>query len=126
MLDQEKITQEEYDAAYEKSGHMEFVGRTSENVVDSVPIWDWYTEQVFKDVRRDLMEKYECTQAEASDMIYHNGLRIYSAQNTELQTIAEEALSDRSIFTTDPRRTGRILGNGLQWPGVGDCWTGRR
>ena len=51
MLDQEKITQEEYDAAYEKSGHMEFVGRTSENVVDSVPICDWYTEQVFKDVR---------------------------------------------------------------------------
>ena len=109
MLDQEKITQEEYDAAYEKSGHMEFVGRTSENVVDSVPIWDWYTEQVFKDVRRDLMEKYECTQAEASDMIYHNGLRIYSAQNTELQTIAEEALSDRSIFTQDPGAQGGFL-----------------
>lgn len=109
MLDQGKITQEEYDEAYEKSKHMEFVGRTEENTVNSVPIWDWYTEQVFKDVRRDLMEKYDCTQAQASDMIYHNGLSIYSAQNTELQKIAEEALADRSIFTQDPGAQGGFL-----------------
>ena len=101
MHDQGMITDEEYEEAYEQSWNMEFVGKKVENAVDDIPIWNWYTEMVFDDVKNDLMEKYGYSEDLAVDIIYHNGLKIYSAQNTQMQNFAEAYMADMDNLSID-------------------------
>ena len=101
MYDQGAITKEEYDEAYEQSWHMEFVGKQVEDVEEDIPIWNWYTEMVFEDVKEDLMELYGYSEEMAVDMIYHDGLKIYSAQNTSMQNFAESYFADTENFPLD-------------------------
>lgn len=110
MYKQGKVTKAEYEEAMEKSEHMTFVGRTDEEDDDDtvIPIWNWYTETLFEDVKNDLMELYSISSEQAVDMIYHDGLKIYSAQDTEYQEIAESILSDPTVF--DPLNTGAEAG----------------
>ena len=56
MHQQAMITQEEYDQAMQESAAMTFVGYTDDNVVDNVPIDDWYVEAMLNDVAEDLAE----------------------------------------------------------------------
>ena len=65
-------------------------------------------ETLFEDVKNDLMELYNISADQAVDMIYHDGLKIYSAQNTEYQEIAERILSDPAVF--DPLNSGAEAG----------------
>ncbi len=98
MHDQGKITDAEYKAAMDESEHMKFVGKQAENVVNNVPIWNWYVDTLFEDVKNGLMQAYNCSSDKAVDMLYHDGLKIYSAMDTNLQTIAENTfLSDKSF-----------------------------
>ena len=98
MHDQEKITDDEYQAAMEESENMQFAGKKTEDVVDENAVWDWYTEAVFEDVKDSLMEAYNCSSDKAVDMIYHGGLQIYSAVNADLQEIAEDVFNDGTTF----------------------------
>ena len=54
MLAQGKITDAEYKAAMTESEHMKFVGKKSENIVDNIPIWNWYVDTLFENVKNDL------------------------------------------------------------------------
>ncbi len=108
MYDQGKITKAEYDEAMEKSENMTFVGKRQETSNTAVPVWNWYTDTLFEDVKEDLMELYSISSDQAVDMLYHGGLKIYSAQNTEYQQIAEEVFSDPALF--EPLNTGAEAG----------------
>lgn len=110
MYNQGAVTKQEYDQAMEKSANMTFVGRTSnsEEEKTTIPVWNWYVETLFEDVKNDLMELYNISADQAVDMIYHDGLKIYSAQNTEYQEIAERILSDPAVF--DPLNSGAEAG----------------
>ena len=110
MHDQGVITDREYQEAMEESEHMTFVGYTdsSDDNDTTVPIWNWYTDTLFEDVKNDLMELYNISSDQAVDMIYHDGLKIYSAQDTEYQEIAERILSDPTVL--DPLNSGAELG----------------
>ena len=101
MYDQGFITKEEYEEAYEQSKHMKFVGKKVEDAVEDIPVWNWYTEMLFEDVKEDLMELYGYSEEMAVDMIYHDGLKIYSAQNTEMQSFAEAYFKDTENFPLD-------------------------
>lgn len=94
MYNQEKISKKQYDEAMEKSRHMTFVGKQKEEGGGNTQIWNWYVETMFEDVKEDLMELYSCTSAKAEDMIYHDGLKIYSAMEPEMQETAEEVIKD--------------------------------
>ncbi|MFU0832822.1 MAG: Penicillin-binding protein 1A [Oscillospiraceae bacterium] len=98
MHDQGKITDEEYQTAMEESENMQFVGKKTEDVVDENSVWNWYTEALFEDVKESLMEVYSCSAEKSVDMIYHGGLKIYSAMNADFQNIAEEVFNDGETF----------------------------
>ena len=108
MYDQGKITKAEYDEAMEKSENMTVVGKRQETSNTAVPVCNWYTDTLFEDVKEDLMELYSISSDQAVDMLYHGGLKIYSAQNTEYQQIAEEVFSDHALF--EPLNTGAEAG----------------
>lgn len=102
MYDQGKISKEEYDKAMKKSENMKFYGKINGQEVGETAIFNWYTEALIDDVMEDLMELYNCSIEEASNMIYYNGLRIYSAEDVALQKQAEKIFKNSEIFDYDP------------------------
>lgn len=98
MHDQGKITDDEYQAAMKESENMKFVGKKTEDVVDENSVWNWYTEAMFEDVKTSLMDTYSCSSDKAVDMIYHGGLKIYSAMDSDLQSIAEGVFNNSKAF----------------------------
>lgn len=103
MLDQGKISKEEYQKAMEESSKMTFADyskKTSEEISSS-NVRNWYVETVLKDVISDLCEKYNIGKSAAEDMIYSQGLKIYCAVDSKAQSIVEEAIKNKSIMSTD-------------------------
>ena len=103
MHDQGQITDAEYKTAMAESEKMKFVGKKAENIVDDMPIWNWYVDTLFEDVKNDLMEHYNCSSDKAVDMIYHDGLKIYAAMDTDMQTIAENTLKSDKVFGSNKK-----------------------
>ena len=101
MHQQGMITQEEYDQAMQESAAMTFVGYTDDNVVDNVPIDDWYVEAMLNDVAEDLAEALNVDEDNAMYMLMHNGYKIYSAMDVETQRMAEEVLSTPELMPPD-------------------------
>lgn len=98
MHTQGKITDAEYKQAMTESQSMKFVGRKVDDSVSSTTIWNWYIDALFEDVRDGLMKKYSCTSEKAVDMIYHDGLKIYAAMNSDLQNFAEKTFQADDVF----------------------------
>lgn len=78
----------------------------------------WYEDMVIEDVTHDLCQKYGYTRAAASALIYSGGLRIYTAMDERVQSIAEQYFAMTDLFAQDERasmiiidpKTGDILG----------------
>ncbi len=98
MVNQGKITEDQFNSAMQESAHMTFVGKKAEDVVDENSVWNWYTDTMFEDVRVGLMQTYGISSDKAVDMIYHDGLNIYSAMDTSMQGIAESVFNDGKTF----------------------------
>lgn len=92
MLDQGKITQEEYDQAVAEELH--FVPR--ENNETTQDIYSWYEETVIADVKRDLQEQKGWSDSKIEHMLARGGLRIYTCLDPEVQKIAEDIYNDRA------------------------------
>lgn len=103
MYDQELITKAEYDVAMQQSEAMTFIGKTEENVIDNVPVWNWYIDAMFEDVVADLQESLSISEKEAVNMMYHGGLSIYCAMDEDAQVTAEEVFADEEILPTNPK-----------------------
>lgn len=96
MLDQEMISQAEYDSAMKESANMTFVGFKSASESDDEEedfdnIQSWYEDQIFYDLRHDLAQYYNISEGAASEKIYTEGLKIYSAVDTDAQEYLENA-----------------------------------
>lgn len=94
MLDQEIITQEEYDDAMKESANMTFVGfkSASDNEDDDdSDVQNWYYDQLFYDLCADLAVYYNISTDAASDKIYTEGLKIYCAMDEKMQNFIEKA-----------------------------------
>ena len=57
----------------------------------------WYTETVLREAKRDLMAK-GYTEAAATALLYHGGLKIYTAVDLRAQRIAEEYFQSNENF----------------------------
>ena len=86
MLEQELITQEEYDQAIAE----ELVFVREEGEPDDTTIYSWYEEQVRSDVLNDLMEKCGYSKEVAVRMLSTGGLRIYTCLNPDVQAQVEK------------------------------------
>ena len=91
MYNQGYITQEECTAAKnepitlaESKSVTEKVTRTSRN--------SYFVDALFEDVTQAIMEQESCTRAEAQDIIFSKGLRIYSTLDPACQTAMEEIM----------------------------------
>ncbi|MDR3178835.1 MAG: penicillin-binding protein [Oscillospiraceae bacterium] len=120
MLEQKRINSEEYKNAMEESEHMGFFDekRYEDSDSNSNLIYNWYVEALINEVTRDLSKQLGIGIHFAKDMIFNQGLKIYSAMNEGIQFKAETVFSDaskegpdnleRAFFMIDPL-TGRVL-----------------
>ncbi len=58
-----------------------------------IPVFSWFEDAALSQVVHDLSTKRGMTEAEAWDMLYHDGLTIETTRNTALQTICEEEVN---------------------------------
>lgn len=105
MLDQGKITQEEYDeaVAYEmvftnSDNYVESGDLTSKKTQTENAIWSYYVDYVIQSVQNDLIDQYGYTRSQASSMIYSGGLRIYCAVDLRIQEAMESVYVNRTSF----------------------------
>ncbi len=96
MYDQGIITKEEYDKAMQDSDNMTFVGFKSpddeeDEDEDDENLQNWYEDQIVFDLRRDLAAYYNISEDAASEKIYTEGLKIYSAMDESMQNYIEQA-----------------------------------
>ena len=89
MYEQGKITKEEYDAAMAESATMTFVGAgessDDEDEEDTIEVQNWYIDQMYYDLCRDLAKYYDISEDAASLKLYTEGLKIYCAMDKEAQ-----------------------------------------
>lgn len=102
MYKQEMITRAEYEEAMEQSDNLKLRGvdfdaesdDEDDESIQSVSddIWNWYDEEVFSDAIDILMEYSNVSYDLAVDMLWNSGLKIYSAQNVQMQESFEDFL----------------------------------
>ncbi len=99
MLDQRIITQQQYDEALKESQNMTFVGFKKSNKKNiGSKIQNWYMDELQRDLQADLATYYNISEKAASNKIFTEGLKIYSAMDQETQTYLENAA--KNINTT--------------------------
>lgn len=106
MLEQGKISQEEYDAALKED--VQLVGKKSaapdmdeedmEVSVTNSEYQSYYTDFIIDTVIEDLMAKYGMDKDEAWRKVYFGGLRIYSAVDMRVQSEMEDVYYNRITF----------------------------
>ncbi len=114
MLDQGKITQSEYDSAMNESAVMTFVGFKSaseqeDDEEDFDNVQSWYEDQIFYDLKRDLAQYYNISEGAASEKIYTEGLKIYSAVDTNAQEYLQEAALNMDVGYDYDLQLGAVM-----------------
>ena len=116
MYEQGKITKDEYDQAMAESADMTFVGwgddeDNEEDDEDNVQVQNWYIDQMYWDLCRDLAKYYDISEDAASLKLYTEGLKIYCAMDTEAQEmIEEEALKSNDDYDYDLQTAMTMVG----------------
>lgn len=135
MYNQKMITKEEYESALTESENMTFVGNKNSDSDDNsyqIPIRDWYTEALFNDVVEDLQSKLNIGKSAAEQMLYTQGLKIYSAMDKKAQGAIESVIADTSVMPKDTKLDlgyvmmdfdGRVLASmGCRAKKTGNLW----
>ncbi|QNU66566.1 PBP1A family penicillin-binding protein [Ruminiclostridium herbifermentans] len=101
MLDQGKITQNEYDEAIAEELKI-YENKTDENVsVNNVQ--SYFVDYVLTQVQKDLMEKYNISSDAANIKIYNSGLKIYTTQDSKIQKIMNEEFTNIENFPVNKK-----------------------
>ncbi|MFT9494861.1 transglycosylase domain-containing protein [Anaerosolibacter sp.] len=95
MKEENMITEEEYQSALAEDiqSRLEPGGRQV-----STGITSYFVDQVKHDVIQALMKELDKTEEEAKDMLYNQGLRIYSTMDLNIQKELEKAYEDSKNF----------------------------
>lgn len=92
MVDQNKITQDEYKQALKESENMEFIGFKKSNKTNmNKKVQNWYLDELQKDLQKDLAQYYNISEKAASEKIFSEGLKIYCAMDKKAQSYLENA-----------------------------------
>lgn len=92
MYDQNFITKEEYDQALKESETLQFVGQSKndDDEEEEDEIQNWYIDQMYGDLVRDLAKYYDLSEESASEKLFTEGLKIYCAMDVEFQDTIED------------------------------------
>ena len=99
MYDLKYISREDYVAALEDDVYSRISSTNTQQTEDSV--YSYFTDAVITQIVEDLQSRLGYNQAQAYNMVYRGGLRIYSTQSTGLQGIADSIINDKENYPVD-------------------------
>lgn len=97
MLEQEYISQEQYDEAMADDVYSRI--QIDAPADDTTP-YSYYNDALFLQLTRDLMELKGYTAEQAQNYIYTGGLQIFSTQNSRVQWICDEEANNPDIYAS--------------------------
>lgn len=98
MLEFGFITQKEYDNAMKEDVYSK-ISAVETAKLEQPSFHTYYNDMIITLVINDLMSQYAMTKQEATNLLYNGGLRIYSAEDEEMQRIVDEAFLNEELFT---------------------------
>ncbi len=108
MKDENMITETEYMEAIDEN----IKSHLKPGKLNSHEISSYFIDQVKRDVVESIMKELGKTKEEAEDMLYHQGLRIYTTMDLKMQRTLEEVYNNRNLFPKliiKKDRSGNIL-----------------
>lgn len=98
MLDQEYITQAEYNEAVNDKVYKRIAKVSKQEQAEAkVEVNSYYTDEVIKQLQSDLVAK-GYSEDEAESMIWSGGLKVIVCQDPEIQEIADSVVNDDSYW----------------------------
>ncbi len=100
MLEQGRITQEEYNTAINEDIYSK-IKKTDNGTSDdaeSENIHSYYEDALINQISEDLQTRYNWSVQEANNVIYNGGLQIYSNLDKRIQGIVDQEYNDDSNF----------------------------
>lgn len=94
MLEQEMISQSEYDEAVAEPVELNYSGEPDL----TQPVTTYFTDVVIDETIQQFVDERGLTRAEASDLLYNGGLRIYTTVVPQLQQAMENALGPNNAY----------------------------
>ncbi|MBR5590892.1 MAG: hypothetical protein IKW40_05155 [Anaerotignum sp.] len=97
MLEHDMITQEQHDAAVAEDifGHLVCKAKDEEQ---GNAKHNWFVDAAVQQIKEDLVEKKNMSEAQASNLIYSGGLQIHTTMDTFMQDTAEAAFKNDANF----------------------------
>lgn len=112
MYELGKITEDEYNEAL----NTELVFKTNESV-SSTDINSYFAEYAIQEVINDLADQRGISTSLATTIVYNRGYQIYTTMEPNVQSVVDEAFTNRDLFQQDPT----LLFNLPEKPTAGMC-----
>lgn len=106
MLEQGKITQSEYDEALNEK--IAFNYNPEAGKVMKTSNQSYFVDEVIKNLKIYLMQTSGYTEQAALDIIYNNGLHIYTSMDPKIQKALDEVFTDPKFFSFDNKYTDEL------------------
>lgn len=101
MLEQEYISQSEYDAAMADDVYSRIQVVNSE--VDQTSVNTYFVDALTDDIMEDLIATGRYNETQAYTLLYTGGLKIYATQDPNIQSICDEVFSNEENYPADTR-----------------------
>ncbi len=96
LLEQNLITQAEYDVAYNQDVYSEI--QVNNQTINASSDYSYFVDETITQVAKDLSIQKGYTDAQAYNLIYRGGLSIYITQDARMQQIMDDAFMNEENF----------------------------
>ena len=98
MLDQNYITQDQYDEALADDVYSRIQAAQEKNSSTENTVYTYFEDELTDQIINDLMNIKGYTKTQATNLLYSGGLKVYTTQDSTIQNILYEEYSDPSNY----------------------------
>lgn len=98
MLDQNYITQDQYDEALADDIYSRIQAAQEKNSSTDNTVYTYFEDELTDQIINDLMNIKGYTKKQATNLLYSGGLKVYTTQDSKIQNILDEEYADPSNY----------------------------
>lgn len=98
MLDQNYITQDQYDEALADDVYSRIQAAQEKNSSTENTVYTYFEDELTDQIINDLMNIKGYTKKQATNLLYSGGLKVYTTQDSKIQNILNEEYADPSNY----------------------------
>ena len=98
MLDQNYITQDQYDETLADDVYSRIQAAQEKNSSTENTVYTYFEDELTDQIINDLMNIKGYTKTQATNLLYSGGLKVYTTQDSTIQNILDEEYSDPSNY----------------------------